>query len=205
MLWYGSFLNKNSTTPKFYNLKKRSHYFNYFIPNQWKLIILYNLKYNTYNIKIYSNLYYISIPITYNIKTLKFDPNTNQLITSSPYLNNFNKIYHVNLKLLLSVLDKPIFSKIKFKGKGYYIYKNYRNTITPQFGYSHRFYIYSYYVYIKFLSKNSLIMFGLNPGNIKFISLKVRKWRPLNIFTGRGVRFSSQIVYKKSGKVSSYR
>jgi len=205
MLWYGSFLNKNSTTPKFYSLRKRSHYFNYFIPNHWKLIILYNLKYNSYNIKIYSNLYYISIPLTYNMKTLKFDNNTNQLITSSPYLNNFNKVYYVNLKLLLSVLDKPIFSKIKFKGKGYYIYKNYRNTITPQFGYSHRFYIYSYYVYIKFLSKNSLIMFGLNPSNVKFVSSKVRKWRPLNIFTGRGVRFSSQIVYKKSGKVSSYR
>jgi hypothetical protein len=29
--------------------------------------------------------------------------------------------------------------------------------------------------------------------------------RPINIFTGRGVRFSRQIIYKKVGKVSSYR
>jgi hypothetical protein len=26
-----------------------------------------------------------------------------------------------------------------------------------------------------------------------------------NIFTGRGVRFARQIIYKKTGKVSSYR
>lgn len=204
MVWYGSFLNKNSTNSKSYNLQKHNHYFNYFIPNKWKLIILHNVKHNLYNIKIYSNLYYISIPI-YNTKTLKFDNNTNQLVNSSPYINNFSKVYWVNLKLLLSILDKPVFSKIKFKGKGYYIYKNYRNTVTPQFGYSHRFYIYSYHVYIKFLSKNSLIMFGLNLTNVKLISFKVKNWRPLNIFTGRGIRFSNQIVYKKSGKVSSYR
>jgi len=29
--------------------------------------------------------------------------------------------------------------------------------------------------------------------------------RPINIFTGRGVRFAKQIIYKKAGKVSSYR
>jgi hypothetical protein len=29
--------------------------------------------------------------------------------------------------------------------------------------------------------------------------------RRMNIFTGRGVRFAKQIVYKKTGKVSAYR
>jgi len=33
----------------------------------------------------------------------------------------------------------------------------------------------------------------------------IRNMRPINIFTGRGVRFSRQIIYRKVGKVSSYR
>ena len=36
----------------------------------------------------------------------------------------------------------------------------------------------------------------------KRISNKIKK---LNIYTGRGIRFSKQIIYKKSGKVSSYK
>lgn len=67
-----------------------------------------------------------------------------------------------------------MFTKIKFKGKGYYIYKNYRNTITPQFGYSHRLYLYSFYLNILFLSKSSLIIFGLNPKDINIVATKVR-------------------------------
>jgi hypothetical protein len=35
--------------------------------------------------------------------------------------------------------------------------------------------------------------------------LGIKSMRPINIFTGRGVRFSRQIIYKKVGKVSSYR
>tara|TARA_B100000795_G_scaffold73607_1_gene52083 strand:- start:7717 stop:7854 length:138 start_codon:yes stop_codon:yes gene_type:complete len=34
---------------------------------------------------------------------------------------------------------------------------------------------------------------------------QIKALRPINIFTGRGVRFNKQIIYKKTGKVSSYR
>jgi len=102
-------------------------------------------------------------------------------------------------------ITKPIFKKLKFKGKGYYIYKNYRNSITPQFGYSHRLYLYTYHTYVKFLNKTSLIVFGMNSENVYLVTQGIFSWRPLNIFTSRGVRFSKQVVYKKSGKVSSYR
>lgn len=106
---------------------------------------------------------------------------------------------------MLFSLTSYNFQKIKFRGKGYYLYKNLRNTITPQFGYSHRIYIYSYFTKVIFLSKTKIIIFGLNKDDILSPSLYIRSKRRINIFTGRGVRFSSQIVYKKTGKVSLYR
>nr|AEV66653.1 rpl6_ii [Oxytricha trifallax] len=33
--------------------------------------------------------------------------------------------------------SKIFFKKLKFRGKGYYVYKNKRNTVALQFGYSH--------------------------------------------------------------------
>jgi large subunit ribosomal protein L6 len=97
------------------------------------------------------------------------------------------------------------FKKLKFKGKGYYIYKNSRNTIAPQFGYSHRIYVYSWFTNIKFLGKTSLVIFGLKASDIKLPTSLIKSFRPINVFTGRGVRFSREVVYSKPGKVSSYR
>jgi len=101
--------------------------------------------------------------------------------------------------------SKLFFTKLKFKGKGYYIYKNFRNTITSQFGHSHRIYIYSFFVSVKFLTKTTVFLFGSSKQDILSIGFKVKNSKPINIFTGRGVRFSRQVVYKKTGKVSSYR
>lgn len=97
------------------------------------------------------------------------------------------------------------FIKLKFKGKGYYIYKNYRNTIAPQFGYYHRIYIYSFFNTVKFLSKTKLLIFGLTKGDVLLTAYTLKSKRTINIFTGRGVRFARQLIYKKTGKVSSYR
>ena len=94
---------------------------------------------------------------------------------------------------------------MKFKGKGYYIYKNYRNTIAPQFGYYHRIYIYSFFTTVKFLSKTKLMIFGLIKKDILLTAHTLKTKRPINIFTGRGVRFARQRIYKKTGKISSYR
>jgi len=110
-----------------------------------------------------------------------------------------------NVKQLLFLFNVPVFKKIKFRGKGYYIYKNHRNTIAPQFGYSHRIYVYSYFNVVRFLSKVKVFIFGLCKSDVFLTSREIRSKRPINIFTGRGVRFSRQIIYKKVGKVSSYR
>jgi hypothetical protein len=79
----------------------------------------------------------------------------------STYTNNFTKLYYTLFDSFYKLFWKPFVYKLKFKGKGYYIYKNYRNTITPQFGYSHRLYLYAFFLHVKFLSKTTLIVFGL--------------------------------------------
>lgn len=74
-----------------------------------------------------------------------------------------------------------------------------------QFGYSHIKRLFFFYTYVKFLSKTSIIMFGI--GHTKTIKAAVvlSKVRPINIFTSKGVRFTRQVIYKKQGKISSYR
>lgn len=119
----------------------------------------------------------------------------------SPFLLLFLQ----NIKKLLFIFNVPFFKKIKFRGKGYYIYKNSRNTITPQFGFAHRIYMYSYFNVVKFLSKVKVFIFGLLKCDVWETSRDIKSKRPINIFTGRGVRFARQIIYKKVGKVSSYR
>ena len=77
--------------------------------------------------------------------------------------------------------------------------------MAPQFGYAHRIYIYSYFTIVRFLSKTKVLIFGLLKSDVLKTPQQIKSKRPINVFTGRGVRFSSQIIYKKTGKVSSYR
>jgi ribosomal protein L6P/L9E len=223
MLWYAAFLQKNSTLTrrlqdnklnnkkKTYNFRnkykrKTSNYINtYLLPKSWNFIIFLKKHTNLNIIVMFSRKYYITLPLNIKNSSFTFDKITNQIIVSHNFINNFNTLYNKIIYTSISILYKPYFNKLKFKGKGYYIYKNHRNTVTPQFGYSHRLYMYAYFLHVRFLSKTSLIIFGLNLKSVNKTSKQIFNWRPLNIFTGRGVRFSKQIVYRKSGKVSSYK
>jgi ribosomal protein L6P/L9E len=223
MLWYDA-LNKNNSTLSLLNSQKKLSqrlntvkYTNaqkkkftkytqcYVLPNNWNLVITFNSKKNNTYINIFSPTYFFYLPIPFHKCLVKFDTVTNQLILQSLFVNSFTQTYYSITNLFFNSLLKPIFRKLKFKGKGYYIYKNYRNTITPQFGYSHRLYLYSNHTNVAFLSKTSLLIFGHNLTYIKNITNCIYSWRPINIFTGRGVRFSKQIIYRKSGKISTYR
>jgi ribosomal protein L6P/L9E len=88
-----------------------------------------------------------------------------------------------------------LFNKLKFKGKGYYMYKSKRNTIALQFGYAHIVRIYTFLVNLKFLSKTAVLLVGLNKNDLLSISHNFRLRRPHNIFTGKGVRFTRQIIF----------
>lgn len=192
---------RTSTNPNTAKL----HNISYIIPQNWKIIIVKDRSSRTLFFILYSPIYIYVIPFFSNKYNFNLDINLNQITITCPFLTNYNKLYLSILNSFINSITVPIFTKLKFKGKGYYIYKNYRNTITPQFGYSHRLYLYSFHTQVKFLSKTDLVFFGLNKKYLNEISQKLFLWRPVNIFTGRGVRFSKRIFYKKSGKVSSYR
>jgi ribosomal protein L6P/L9E len=162
-------------------------------------------KTNHLHLYLSSPVYQVRVPITSQLAGLSFDPNTNLVKLHTLYTNASYRTFWNSLKKSIKAFYSPTFIKLRFKGKGYYIYKNKRNTITPQFGYAHRLYLYSYFVSVKFLSKTSIIIFGFTFTDLVKIGLGVKKMRPINIFTGRGVRFSRQVIYKKVGKVSSYR
>ena len=77
--------------------------------------------------------------------------------------------------------------------------------MAPQFGFFHRVYVYAFNISVKFLSKTSVLLFGFSKYDLMTVGHDFKSRKPINIFTGRGVRFSRQVVYKKTGKVSSYR
>ena len=181
-----------------------NYYTNYItLPFNWKTTILYRDL--TIHVYVYSPLYFTHTQLAKSMTNCYFDKNTNILSITNIAENNFSKLYFTQFQRLLSLCNQPHFLKLKFKGKGYYIYKNKRNTITPQFGFAHRHYIYAYDILVKFRSKTSIMLYGSSKEDLFRIGHTVKAMRPINIFTGRGVRFNKQYIYKKTGKVSSYR
>ena len=176
-----------------------------YIPLTWSFTLVFNKRLNTKCIYSHSNYYYARFSTVNNLATFGIDGHTNNIVIKSVFTHSCYSIFLKSFEAAITNFIKPSFKKLKFKGKGYYIYKNTRNTITPQFGYAHRFYMYSYFVTVKFLGKTKILLFGFNNDDIFKAANSIKSKRPINIFTGRGVRFARQVIYKKQGKVSSYR
>lgn len=177
------------------------------IPHNWQTMILQQpqVKGSTFNIYAFNGTYFFNIAAIRDLKDIKFDKQTRILSFSHLSSSYCYFSYLAQLRDLFSRFMVPFFKKIRFKGKGYYMYKNVRNTIAPQFGYAHRVYVYAPATAVRFLSKTKILLFGLSRKDVLTTSHSLKRVKPINIFTGRGVRFARQIVYKKTGKVSSYR
>jgi hypothetical protein len=176
-----------------------------YIPHMWDVLITGNTKRGTTVFRMTSDVYYANLAFKNSHSFITFDSCANVISFKSLYTNCYYLPFFRAFEFALMSFIKPTFIKLKFKGKGYYIYKNGRNTIAPQFGYSHRLYIYSYFCAVKFLGKTKVLLFGFSRNDLLTSSLLLKEKRSINIFTGRGVRFSKQVIYKKQGKVSSYR
>ena len=176
-------------------------------PSNWDFIVLQSKSYTTWSRKcyFYKGPYYISMVLPAYLYNMTYDSQLSMFSFSHWHVSY---CYYSYLKTIINLFDRfslPFFKKIRFKGKGYYMYKGRRNTIAPQFGYAHRVYVYGFMASVKFLSKTKILVFGLSSNDVFHISNSVKNVKPINIFTGRGVRFSRQIVYRKKGKVSTYR
>lgn len=194
---------QNFTEPHTFRLTKNTYWL--YIPHIWRFLLVQNRKTYTTQIVLISSLYTFYAPLPSNVGTYYFLSNASTLFLQSLYTANYTQPYLKTLQNVITIFVKPFFRKLKFTGKGYYIYKNKRNTVAPQFGYSHRLYLYSYLSTINFFYKSNILVSGLNPNDITRITCGIKALRPLNIFTLKGVRFAKQIIYKKKGKISSYR
>ena len=177
------------------------------IPFGWEFSLLQREinGFNQNNIYVYNDIYFFNFSVMQTVCTVKYNPCT-RIFTF--YHRHSSYCYYSYLRLITDLTRRfncPFFLKIRFKGKGYYIYKNYRNTIAPQFGFAHRVYVYAQAASVKFLSKTKVLIFGLSKNDILEVGHCLKAVRPINIFTGRGVRFARQVIYRKTGKVSSYR
>ena len=224
-MWYGSKLTKN-LSKKLQNYRNRINWkdrrftkpvihhwgypattFRFQVPIGWHFLMLQPTNVNNTSNTIYAfnDIHFLNFKLSDFFIKLHYDPNTHTLTlyrfdATYSYLRYLKTIANV-----ISSLHKPFFLKIKFKGKGYYVYKNFRNTIAPQFNYAHRVYVYSFLVSVKFLSKTKIFMFGLSQRDLFKIGYLLFFTRPINVFTGRGVRFARQIIYRKTGKIGAYR
>lgn len=176
------------------------------LPLDWKFITLQHKlsSLSRYTYYLYNQGYYVNISLFGRYTVTYYDPQTHTL-NFQLFGNSYNyQAYLQMLTNLLSRFSRPFFLKIRFKGKGYYMYKSRRNTIAPQMGYAHRVYIYSSAISVKFLSKTKILLFGLSKDDVMKVGHSLLQVKPINIFTGRGVRFSRQIIYRKTGKVGAY-
>lgn len=224
-MWYGpkpttTFTRRYKNQKKLHRLKVRNLAFSIpsnldlnkrcyalYVPSNWNSTILQSKKKRTTFSLLYltSLTYYFKLIIPNKGTRWTFDVQTNAILVEAFYASNFLRMYWNRLTALLHNFSTVFFVKLKFKGKGYYLYKNSRNTLTTQFGHSHRIYIYSFFVSVKFLSKTSVFLFGFSKRDLLNVGYTLRMARPINLFTGRGVRFNRQILYRKTGKISTHR
>jgi len=125
--------------------------------------------------------------------------------TQDMFLNPAAHCAHQQQYSQTKTLFGGFFKKISFKGKGYYMFKNKRNMLTFRFGKYHRTYLLVMRIKLKFITKRRLFFKSRDHINLSHAGNMLKSVRPINVFTGRGIRFKRQILYRKLGKESSYR
>jgi hypothetical protein len=113
------------------------------------------------------------------------------------YLNNNILYLKYIINNFIKIQFKFFFKKIKFKGKGYYFFKNKNNNIAFQLNYSHKVNYYNNNTYIFNFSKVSWLFISINHTLISTCLNKIVSLRIFNPFTKRGVRFHKKIMYIK--------
>ena len=184
-----------------YGIDLQQHTAYFWIPDQWEFALI---EVNSRKI-IYMlhKTYFFFLPLPLTINCIHHNSFSRVWVLDSVYFHSFTRVYWFWVKKIFAIFTNMVFKKLRFRAKGYYIFRSRRNTLAFRFNYAHRVYVYISSVSLKFLSKTSILMFGLNIDDINKKALEVKTLRPINIFTGKGVRFTKQIIYRKTGKVSA--
>lgn len=168
-------------------------------------ICLYNysiilIKKNKNYIYIYNKIFYFTVITKANIN---IEENSNSIIIENFDSKKKKELEKKIIETFIRTWSSYFFQKIKFTGKGYKIKKK-KKSIKFFFGRSHLTTIFFKKINIKRLTKYKLFFFTKKYETVKFISSLIKKVRKINIYTKRGLRFSRQKIYKKTGKKSSY-
>jgi len=103
-------------------------------------------------------------------------------------------------------LGSWVVAKLRYKGKSFRWYRK-RGALVLRFGHSHLVTAVAPLVAARWRRRGrmKILFFGSNFYELRHFLARVIRWRPMNLYHGRGLRFSRQVVYRKAGKVSAYR
>lgn len=175
-----------------------------YFPSHWNLVILSKEK--SFFFYTFSSLYFFSYTLSKDIfYKFSFFKGIYSFMIKTFFTHFAFQFFFKLIKLILFSFSLIFFKKIKFKGKGYYIYKSKRNCIAPQFGLSHRkYFFFSSAAYLK-LAKFSFLLYSKNLFLLSWVPFAFYYIRPINIFTQKGVRFYKQVTFSKEGYISGFR
>lgn len=156
---------------------------------------------NLTHISAFSTRYWIALPVKSD--AVHLNTRSRLLMTrllDSPLMTSVITPLSAKLQELFTLITVSL----SFTGKGYRLVKNLKNTLAFSFGYSHAYYLYNPISEFRFRTKTRGFFLGLTKFAV-FHSLKqLYLAKPINIYTGRGVRARRQLVKRKVGKVSLY-
>ncbi len=107
----------------------------------------------------------------------------------------------------LFVFENTFFEKIKFKGKGFRVRFKKKNKILKfTFGHSHINYAFLNGKTTKIKKIGKYKYFFKNKSSSKLLSFlkKICSIKPINMYTKRGIRLGTQVIFKRKGKKSTY-
>lgn len=149
---------------------------------------------------LYSNVYFITVPLNFLSFYTKLKTVTHLSIKNYNIPSLTTLVVSSNLTGLFFLKSL----KFVFSGKGHKLTFNKKFTITFNFGHSHIYYLYNYNAKPLLTLKTKGFFLGINSFFLKNSARNLKNSKSINTFTGKGVRFTKQIIRKKTGKVSMY-
>jgi len=108
----------------------------------------------------HSRHYFLLAPLPIFFTNPAFNAGIGTVSAHTSHYLNFFKLYKLHQSLVQALFETFILRRIKFRGKGYYIYRNKRNTVAFKFGFAHRVYCFGFRFTLKTMSKTCILLFG---------------------------------------------
>lgn len=149
---------------------------------------------NKFILVIYNNNLYIYI----KIKTIQYYKASKILLLNKLYYRD-NTISSSYISNFIYIWDSFFLKKLKFKGKGYRILTK-KDLLIFSFNHSHITWFLFFNIICRKYTKQKYIFIYKNNSKLNDILSNIKNIKPINIFTKRGIRLSTQKVFKKIGK-----